>query len=105
MLSSSDAADRVKPHESQQAALDLIDQAFTLMDSELRLLIWNRAFVQMLDLPPGLVQAGASLETLIRFNAERGEYGPGEPRAQLAERMAAARRFVAHDFERTRPIG
>jgi PAS domain S-box-containing protein len=106
MLSSSDVADdRVKPHESLQAALDLIDQAFTLMDSELRLLIWNRAFVQMLDLPPGLVQAGVSLETLIRFNAERGEYGPGEPQAQVAERMASARRFVAHDFERTRPNG
>src|SRR5438552_3192256 len=60
MLSSSDAADdRVKLHESLRAALDLIDQAFTLMDSELRLLIWNRAFVQMLDLPPELVQAGA----------------------------------------------
>src|SRR5205823_14906085 len=77
MLSSPDAADdRVNLRESLRAALDLIEQALTLMDSELRLLIWNRAFVQMLGLPPELVQAGASLETLIRFNAERGEYGP-----------------------------
>src|SRR5436309_15500184 len=79
MLSSSDAADdRVKLHESLRAALDLIDQAFTLMDSELRLLIWNRAFLQMLDLPPELVQPRAPLETRTRFNAEPGDSGHGD---------------------------
>ena len=53
MLSSSDAADRVKPHESLQAALDLIDQAFTLMDSELRLLIWTGPSCKCSTFRPG----------------------------------------------------
>ncbi|NML17259.1 PAS-domain containing protein [Azohydromonas caseinilytica] len=99
------ADERLKHHASLQAALDLIDQGFSLIDGELRLLAWNQAFTRLLDFPAELVHAGASFEDFIRFNAARGEYGPGDVEAQVAERVAMARRLEPHEFERVRPNG
>src|SRR5207244_194368 len=48
---------------------------------------------------------GTPFENFIRFNAERGEYGPGDIDALVASRVALAARFQPHVFERTRPNG
>lgn len=104
-MTTADATERLQRYASLQAALDLIDQGFTLMDTGLRLVAWNAAFVRLLDFPPAMVHEGAPFEAFIRYNAERGDYGPGDAEAQVTERMAQARRFEAHAFERTRPDG
>ncbi|MCW5662360.1 MAG: PAS-domain containing protein [Piscinibacter sp.] len=100
-----DDAHRLRRYESLQAALDLIDQGFTLMDRELRLVACNEAFLRLLDFPPALGRTGTPFEAFIRYNAERGDYGPGDPQQQIEERLARARRFEPHEFERTRPDG
>lgn len=97
--------DPLARYAALQTALDLIDQGFTLIDRNLRLVAWNESFLRLLDFPPDMVHAGATFESFIRYNAERGDYGPGDPQAMVAERVAMARRFVAHDFERARPNG
>ena len=38
------------------AALDLVDQGFTLMDRELRLVACNQPFLRLLDFPPELLE-------------------------------------------------
>ncbi len=93
------------PEHFVLGALDHLDQGITVMDADLRLVMWNRHMVDLLEFPPALMRSGVELETLIRFNAERGEYGPGDPAQQVATRMQLARRFQAHCFERTRPNG
>ena len=93
--------DSVTRRESLQAALDLIEQGFTLFDSELRMLAWNRPFLRLLGFPARMGFVGAPFESFIRYNAERGEYGPGDTERQIAERVDAARSFTAHEFERT----
>ncbi len=61
---------------------------------------------QMLEYPDGLFADGfPSLEDIYRFNANRGEYGPGEAEAHVRLRMDLARQQKAHTFERTRPNG
>lgn len=97
--------ERLQRYASLQAALDLIDQGFTLIDADLRLVAWNRAFLELLDFPAHLARAGAPFEDFIRFNAGRGEYGPGDIEAQVAERVAMARRLEPHEIERVRPDG
>jgi len=52
-----------------------------------------------------LAFVGAPFASFIRFNAERGEYGPGDIEAQIAERVTAARHFAPHISERQRPNG
>ena len=100
-----DLEDPLKQYRSLHAALDLIDQGFTLIDNDLRMVAWNRSFLRLLDFPDVLARTGAPFEGFIRHNAARGEYGPGDLEAQVAERMDAARRFEPHEFERKRPNG
>jgi PAS domain S-box-containing protein len=76
-----------------------------LIDNDLGLLAWNRSFLRLLDFPDTLAFPGAPFEGFIRYNADRGEYGPGDAAAQVAERVEAARRFESHEFERVRPDG
>ena len=97
--------DRYKRYESLQAALDLIDQGFTLIDRDLRFVAWNKTFLRLLDFPMEMGYVGAPFESFIRYNAERSDYGPGDPQAHVDERMRAARAFAPHEIERTRPDG
>ena len=97
--------ERFSRYESLRAALDLIDQGFTLVDRDLRFVAWNKTFLRLLDFPPEMGYVGAPFESFMRFNAERGEYGPGPVQRYVDERMRSAREFAPHEFERTRPNG
>lgn len=91
--------------EMMAACLDLLDQGVTVIDSELRLIACNRTFLELLDFPDELAKPGTHFEQFIRYNAERGEYGPGDPDQQVAARVAAARAFTVHETLRLRPNG
>ena len=97
--------DTIQRHEMLQAGLDLLDQGLTVFDANLRLVAWNEPFLKLLDFPKELAQVGTPFERFIRHNAERGEYGPGDHEAQIAERVAAAANFAPHITERQRPNG
>lgn len=86
------------------AGLNLIQQALSIYDSDLRLAVCNRRFSEMFNLPPELAQPGASFEDTIRFLVARGEYGAVEDvEAAVAARVDAARAFQPHYMERERP--
>lgn len=88
------------------AGLNLIQQALSIYDVDLRLVVGNRRFQEMFDLPDTLVSPGASFEDTIRFLVERGEYGPQEDiDAAIQERVDVARAFQSHYMERERPDG
>ena len=44
-------------------------------------------------------------EDLIRHNVQRGEYGPGDPEQQFANRIDLAKNFQPHRIEHVRPNG
>ncbi len=92
-------------YELLQAGLNLLDQGLTVFDADLRLVAWNQAFLRLLDFPEELVFVGAQFESFMRYNARRGEYGPGEVEQLVQERVNAARTFKAHYTERRRPGG
>ena len=71
----------------------------TVFDEDLRLLFWNDHIYDILGLPQGAVYKFVRFEELIRYPAERGEYGPGDPAELVRERADRARRFEAHRFE------
>ncbi len=87
------------------ASLDHLQEAISIFDQGLRLMVWNRRFLELLDFPPELIRIGLPFDELMRFNARRGEYGEGDPEALVAERVRLARRFESHCFERIRPDG
>lgn len=72
----------------------------TVFDEDLRLIFWNDHIYDILGLPQGAVYKFVPFEDLIRYPADRGEYGPGDPAELVAQRAARARLFEAHRFER-----
>ncbi|MCT4554137.1 MAG: PAS-domain containing protein [Pelagimonas sp.] len=89
-----------------QAGLNLIQQALSIFDSDLRLVLINRPMQTMFDLPDNMVRPGASFQDVIRHLAERGEYGEiDDMDAFLAARVDLARAFQPHYMERTRSNG
>ncbi|MEQ9138564.1 MAG: PAS-domain containing protein [Thalassobaculum sp.] len=88
-----------------QAALDHINQGFTVFDRELRLVASNRWLFDLFDLPDRLAVPGTHFSEFMRHNAERGEYGEGDVAAMVAERVERARAFRPHYLERIRPNG
>jgi PAS domain S-box-containing protein len=58
-----------------------------------------------LGFPITMKGANLPFERFVRFNAERGEYGPGDVAKLTAERVALAKKFIPHRFERHRPGG
>ena len=87
------------------AGLDLLDQAIAVFDATPKLVTWNKAMLRLLDFPESMVRVGTPFEEFARFNAERGEYGPGDIDTLVRARVAAARSFQPHYVERARPNG
>jgi PAS domain S-box-containing protein len=86
-------------------AVEGTDVGITYVDQDLNFRAFNRRAAEILDLPPELMQLPRPMADFFRFNAQRGEYGPGDVEEQVASRLALVRRFEAHEFERTRPNG
>jgi signal transduction histidine kinase len=98
--------DRRTKESMTQAGLNLIQQALTIYDQDLKLVLSNRRFQDMFDLPSKLTTVGASFADTIRHLAQLGEYGPlDDIDAFVAERVQVARDFEPHYMERTRANG
>lgn len=80
-----------------------VNQGISFINADLEIELCNQKFGELLDLPPELCKPGVSFTALALFNAQRGEYGPGDPHMLAKMRIDAARQFIAHRFERTRP--
>lgn len=87
------------------ATLDNISQGISVVDAEMRLVAWNRRYLELFDYPEGLVYVGRPVADLIRYNAQRGECGPGDVEDHVHRRIEHMRRGHPHVFERIRPDG
>jgi signal transduction histidine kinase len=74
-----------------RATLDNIRQGLFVLDSEMRIKLWNDQICEMFDLPRSQVKVGAPVAPFVCQLAERGIYGPGEIETIVAERLAAMR--------------
>ena len=86
-----------------QVTFDNMAQGISMIDWDLNLRFCNQRFIELLDFPEELSKPGTPLAEFFRYNAERGEYGPGDVADQVQERVELARKFETHKFERVRP--
>lgn len=95
----------LKQHDQRLTAIvENFPGGISMVDANLGLVTHNKQFKKLLDFPDTLFEKpDLSLEDIFRFNAQRGEYGPGNVEQQVSERLARARRFEPHTFERVRP--
>lgn len=87
------------------ATLENIGPGVSVVDHELRLVAWNARYLEIFDFPPGFVRVGRPIADVIRYNAMRGECGPGEVESHVEKRLAHMRRGLPHTYERVRPNG
>lgn len=88
------------------AGLNLIQQALSIFDSDLRLVLSNQPMQAMFDLPAELMKPGAHFKDIISYLVERGEYGQIDDPEQFAhDRAELARTFEPHYMERERANG
>ncbi|MBL0545906.1 PAS-domain containing protein [Aeromonas jandaei] len=88
-----------------QGAIEHIGQGISVVDRELKLVAWNRRYIELFHYPPGLIQAGRPIEEIIRYNALQGLCGPGDIEEHVARRVAFMKRGSAHISARERPDG
>lgn len=100
------AVGKQRKQEMTEAGLNLIAQALTIYDDDLRLVLCNLPFRRMFALPEPLVTPGSRFADTIRHLAETGEYGPVDNiEAFVARRVEQARTFKPHYMERPRSNG
>ncbi|MGI9482861.1 MAG: PAS-domain containing protein, partial [Hyphomicrobiales bacterium] len=88
-----------------EATLENMEQGISMVNSQFKVVSFNRKFLEFMQFPPSEFPPGFPMEHAFRFNAERGEYGEGDVGEMVAERMELASRFEPHRFERTRKDG
>lgn len=87
------------------ATFENLDSGISVIDADLNLVAWNSRYEALFDYPGGMLRVGAPIAELIRHNALRGDYGPGDPEFHVEKRLNHFRRRQPHSFERHRPDG
>ena len=89
-----------------EAVIENFPGGISLFDDDLHMVLCNERQKRMLEYPDELMADGyPTLEQLFRFNAQRGEYGPGDIEMQVRRRMELVLRREPHCYDRTRPNG
>jgi signal transduction histidine kinase/predicted MFS family arabinose efflux permease/ActR/RegA family two-component response regulator len=93
-----------------QSTFENIDQGIAVFDAEARLQTCNELFATMNGLPAELVAPGRAYSEILRYNAERGEFGAGASEEHLERRLGVVADLRRADggqrrFERRRPDG
>jgi Na+/proline symporter/signal transduction histidine kinase len=88
--------------ELLQSSIQHIEQGISVVDRELKLLAWNQRYIELFDFPEGLINAGVSLTTLLKFNAERGYFGDNvDIEKEVNKRVEHIRNGSRYRYRRT----
>lgn len=83
-----------------EVALEHMSQGISVVDRELRLVVWNRRYRELFDYPHGLLQVGLPVAELVAFNLRRGLAGDRDVARGLEQRLAHMRAGTAYLSER-----
>ena len=96
------AEDKIAEKEAQlQIALDHMPGGMKLVDRDLNYVLVNAQYSELCGYPAGLIEAGGSMLDELRFQAERGDFGPGDAAKVVEEVLALYRSGDAARWERT----
>ena len=91
--------------EVLSGALENMSQGICVIDDRLRLVAWNRPYLELFDYPPDLIRVGQPVADLLRHNAQSGLMGGGDIDAKIERRLAHKRAGTRHRIERRWPDG
>ncbi len=88
-----------------QSAIENASEGISIVDNELKLVAWNKKYIDLFSYPKELVYKGCPIKHLIRYNASRGLCGDGEISRQVEKRLDYLRNGSPHSSERQHPDG
>nr|WP_299243279.1 NahK/ErcS family hybrid sensor histidine kinase/response regulator [uncultured Halomonas sp.] len=88
-----------------QATIENINQGISVVDQNLRLVVWNQRYLELFRFPDHLIRVGASMAKIFRYNAHNGEYGPGDPEEHVELLLDNIRKGQPHRYIRYRQDG
>ncbi|QHE75074.1 response regulator [Hydrogenophaga sp. PBL-H3] len=96
-----------RSNELLTQVIESLPCALSVIDADGRLQVANTEFGRLFGLPAHLCQPGVSrFEDIVRFNVERGDFGPGDVEQQIRELVHAAQTTGRNQLtERTLPGG
>ncbi len=83
-----------------RVALDNMPGGMALGDRDLNYVLFNSQFSELYEFPDGLMEVGGSMLDVLRFQAERGDYGPGDKDELIEQVVALYRKGEAVSYER-----
>jgi len=86
--------------ELLESTLDNMAQGVAVVDRNLRLVGWNRSYIELMDYPADTVYLGQPVEELIRINVRRGLIEGGDNKAAVQKRLNLLRGRQPYRFER-----
>ncbi len=88
-----------------RATIDNVDHGIAVFDDELRLELWNAAFLDLLELDPNLAREGTSAVEFLAYSVARGDFGKGNPAELTSELLASVRTTPQRRLELDLPSG
>lgn len=71
-----------------QSTIEHIDQGISVVDKDMRLVVWNQRYQEMFQFPEGLITIGRPIAEVIRHNAINGDYGLGVLEQHVEQRLS-----------------
>ncbi len=87
-----------------RVALDSMPGGIVLLDQDLNYVLFNSQYNELYEFPDGLVRVGGSLRDVLRYLADRGDFGPGN-KDELVEQVLDDYQSGKAVRERTFPGG
>ncbi|MCC2639031.1 MAG: response regulator [Moraxellaceae bacterium] len=87
------------------STLEHLSQGVSVVDKDLNLVAWNRAYLELFGYPEGMIRVGKPVAEIVRFNAGRGLCGPGSVEEHVGKRILHMRNGTGHVFQRIMPDG
>ncbi|CBV43443.1 hybrid sensor histidine kinase/response regulator [Halomonas elongata] len=88
-----------------QATIENINQGISVVDQNLRLVVWNQRYLELFRFPDHLIRVGAPIDRIFLYNAHNGEYGPGDPEEHVQLLLDNIREGQPHRYVRYRQDG
>ncbi|WJG08827.1 PAS domain-containing hybrid sensor histidine kinase/response regulator [Aliiglaciecola sp. LCG003] len=86
-------------------SIESLDQGISVIDKQLKMVAWNKRYLELFDYPDDMLSVGTPIENLVRFNAMRGECGVGDIEVLVQKRVSHLKAGHPHRFVRQRSDG
>lgn len=86
-------------------SLESMEHGISVIDKHLNLVAWNKKYLELFAYPDNYLTVGVPIEKLMRFNALKGELGPGDIDELIKRRIEHLKNGTQHRFTRQRNDG